>query len=218
MTDIERIPRITGLLAETWKKHPDWRLTELLIELAGKSGLCDSGRRLNDEEFEHRLRELLDGENESRQSGGERILFYRVADEYGDFSNFADCPVMIDGKTWPTSEHYFQAQKFENAEYREKIRHEKSPMIAARLGRSRKHKLRRDWESVKDNVMRKALHAKFTQHENLREMLLDTGGAEIVEHTSKDKYWGDGGDGRGRNMLGRLLMELRSELAMIGNG
>jgi ribA/ribD-fused uncharacterized protein len=57
-----------------------------------------------------------------------------------------------------------------------------------------------------------ALRAKFGQHPDLRKILLDTGDAAIVEHTPKDDYWADGGDGRGRNRLGELLMTLRSEL------
>ena len=35
---------------------------------------------------------------------------------------------------------------------------------------------------------------------------------QIMEHTEKDAYWGDGGDGSGKNMLGRILMEVRDEL------
>jgi ribA/ribD-fused uncharacterized protein len=140
------------------------------------------------------------------------INFYSVNDEYGEFSNFAAFPIVIKKKRWPTSEHYFQAQKFENSAHREEIRKAKTPMIAARLGRDRKKKLRRDWESVKDNVMREAVRAKFTPHEELRVLLLSTGSAKLVEHTANDAYWGDGGDGSGRNMLGRILMEMREKL------
>ena len=60
--------------------------------------------------------------------------------------------------------------------------------------------------------MRKVVRAKFAQHEDLRQVLLATGDATLVEHTEKDRYWGDGGDGSGRNMLGRILMEVRQEL------
>ena len=142
----------------------------------------------------------------------ENIKFYRTRDDFGEFSNFAAFPIMVAGKCWPTSEHYFQAQKFKDLAYQEKIRKTKSPLIAARLGRSRKKKLRRDWESVKVTVMREALEAKFTQHEFLKDLLLSTGNMEIIEHTDNDRYWGDGGDGSGRNMLGKLLMELRDGL------
>lgn len=143
----------------------------------------------------------------------EAILFYSVSDEFGCFSNFAPYPIQLSGKTWPTSEHYFQAQKFTDAAYQERIRQNKSPMIAARMGRSRKQPLRSDWESVKVQIMRTALEAKFTQHEDLQQILLSTREATLVEHTERDSYWGDGGDGSGKNMLGRLLMEIRNRLA-----
>ncbi len=140
------------------------------------------------------------------------IRFYSVADEYGDFSNFAGFPIRLDGEVWPTSEHYFQAQKFKDRSVRKKIRTANSPMIAARMGRDRSLPLRRDWESVKGEVMRKAVQAKFTQHDELRGLLLETGDAKIVEHTENDAYWGDGGDGSGKNMLGRILMEVRDRI------
>ena len=64
--------------------------------------------------------------------------------------------------------------------------------------------------------MYKALIAKFTQHEDLKEQLIATGNSFLVEHTKRDKYWGDGGDGgndtKGRNMLGKLLVRVRNEL------
>jgi len=141
------------------------------------------------------------------------INFYRTGDPFGEFSNFAPYPIRLKGAVWPTSEHYFQAQKFEDDKHVEAIRKANSPMIAARMGRDRKKKLRRDWESVKVSIMREAVLAKFEQHPELRELLLSTGDAEIVEHTENDAYWGDGGDGSGRNVLGQILMEVRQKLA-----
>lgn len=142
----------------------------------------------------------------------EAILFYGVSDRHGEFSNFAPFPLRLKERDWPTSEHYFQAQKFAGTEHEEAIRRAASPMIAARMGRSRKRPLRADWEQVKDAVMLEALRAKFTQHAELRKKLLATGGLELVEHTKNDRYWADGGDGSGRNRLGELLMKVRSEL------
>lgn len=144
------------------------------------------------------------------------VKFYSVGDEYGEFSNFAPYPIALDGEQWPTVEHYFQAQKFEDNAYRAKIRKANSPMMAARLGRDRKHKLRRDWEAIKVGVMREAVMAKFTQHGDLRALLLSTGDAKLVEHTDNDDYWGDGGDGSGKNMLGRILMQVRDSLRDLG--
>jgi ribA/ribD-fused uncharacterized protein len=142
----------------------------------------------------------------------EVIHFYRAGDAYGQFSNFAPYPIEIDGETWPTSEHYFQAQKFHDEAKREQIRREPKAIVAAKLGRDRSVPLRADWEMAKDDIMRAAVRAKFTQHQRLRSLLLSTGDATLVEHTEKDDYWGDGGDGSGKNMLGRILMEVREEL------
>jgi N-glycosidase YbiA len=141
-----------------------------------------------------------------------QIRFYRLSEAYGEFSNFSAYPIRLHGKTWPTTEHYFQAQKFAGTENEHEIRKAKSPMVAARMGRNRKLPIRRDWESIKEAVMREALRAKFTQYPELRSLLLATGDAKLVEHTENDHYWGDGGDGTGKNRLGYLLMELRVQL------
>jgi ribA/ribD-fused uncharacterized protein len=145
-------------------------------------------------------------------SNRETIRFYSVAEAYGEFSNFAAYPIVLASKRWPTSEHYFQAQKFLDATLRDRIRKAKSPMIAARLGRDRSSPLRRDWESIKVGVMTDAVLAKFSQHQDLAELLLATGDALLVEHTENDSYWGDGGDGSGKNMLGQVLMRVRDRL------
>ena len=70
----------------------------------------------------------------------------------------------------------------------------------------------KNWDDKKDNVMFEALRAKFTQHPELGQMLRDTGNAKIIEHTENDAYWGDGGDGKGKNKLGKILMKVREEL------
>ena len=143
----------------------------------------------------------------------ETIKFYSVNDHYGAFSNFALYPIKLKGKTWQTSEHYFQAQKFAGTDYEQKIRKAPNPMKAAQLGRTRKVRIRKNWDNIKDNVMYEALKAKFTQHSELKELLLETGDKILIEHTENDSYWGDGGDGSGKNRLGKLLMRLRAELS-----
>ncbi len=143
------------------------------------------------------------------------INFYSTTGEYGCFSNFSRHSIWLKGKRWPTSEHYFQAQKFAGTEHEEQVRKAKTPSLAAGIGRDRKRPLRRDWEAVKERVMLDALRAKFTQHDDLKAVLLGTGDAKLVEHTANDDYWGDGGDGSGRNRLGQLLMQLRDELRAV---
>ena len=142
----------------------------------------------------------------------DEIKFYSVNDSYGEFSNFAPFPIKLKGKTWMTSEHYFQAQKFAGTPHEKKIRNASSPMKAAELGRTRKVKIRLDWDKIKDNVMYDVVKAKFSQHKDLRQLLIETGDAKLIEHTENDDYWGDGGNGKGKNRLGKILMKIRSEL------
>jgi hypothetical protein len=145
-----------------------------------------------------------------------RISFYSTREEFGCFSNFSRHAVVLKGKVWPTSEHYFQAQKFAGTDREEQIRLTPSPMIAARMGRSRQHARRDDWDAIRDEIMLEVVLAKFEQHHDIRAILLSTGDAEIVEHTARDSYWGDGGDGSGKNMLGQILMRVREILRQRG--
>lgn len=143
-----------------------------------------------------------------------KILFYKVRGEpYGCFSNFSPDAVIIDDLTYPTSEHYYQSKKFEGTIHEVIVRQCKKPMDAAKYARNPKLPLRSDWEQVKDSVMETALRAKFTQNSDARKTLLSTGERELVEDSPTDSYWGRGKDGKGKNMLGKLLMKIRAEWA-----
>lgn len=72
--------------------------------------------------------------------------------------------------------------------------------------------LRSDWEDVKDDIMRKALEAKFNQCEDLKKLLKDTGTKKLIEASPKDSYWGHGRDKKGKNMLGQILEEIRAKI------
>ncbi len=146
------------------------------------------------------------------------IRFYSTKHSYGEFSNFAAFPFTLDDKQWSTSEHYFQAQKFSDEEYRERIRQAPSPMTAARLGRSRNVPIRSDWEKVKLDVMRLAVRTKFSVNAQLIALLLNTGNEELIEAAPNDSFWGCGADGTGQNWLGRILMEIRQELRSASQG
>lgn len=141
-----------------------------------------------------------------------RILFYEEFAPHGHFSNFAACPIFLRGKLWPTTEHYYQAQKYGGTDYEEIIRQAPSPLNSKDLTRDPHHPPRPDWADIKDRVMRDALYAKYTQHAHLQSLLLETGDADLVEHTANDSYWGDAGDGTGKNMLGKLLMLVRAQI------
>jgi ribA/ribD-fused uncharacterized protein len=135
------------------------------------------------------------------------IKFYKVKDPHGYMSNFYPAKFYLDGKWWKTTEAYYQAMKTENVEDQEKIRNAKTPKQARDLGQKvEMHKF------FKDEVMYDCVLAKFVQNHDIREYLLKTGDEELIEDSSVDAYWGCGADGTGKNMLGKILMEVREEL------
>ncbi len=143
------------------------------------------------------------------------IYFYGTRSEYGCFSNFSSHGFKLDGFWWPTNEHFFQAQKFADTPHADAIREVKTPKDAAKMGRDRSRPLRRDWEEVKEEIMRRGVLQKFETHVEIREVLLSTGDEEIVENSPSDYYWGCGKDGSGKNRLGFILMEVREELRQV---
>jgi GTP cyclohydrolase II len=151
---------------------------------------------------------------DSDERGSQDIRFYHSDQPHGELSNFSRHAIFLGGRIWPTSEHYYQAQKFAGTEREERIRCAPTPTLAKELARDWKRLRRQPWAEVKEQHMLAALRAKFTQHPDLQHRLLSTGNRRLVEHTEHDAYWGDGGDGRGRNRLGVLLMQVRDELRL----
>lgn len=129
--------------------------------------------------------------------------------EYCWLSNFYPVEVALDGVTYPSVEHAFQAAKTLDAAVREKIREAATASAARRMRRS--VKLRSDWEQIRVKIMLQLVWQKF-QHPELRARLLATTNEELVEiNTWGDRFWGVCG-GEGENVLGRILMAVRSEL------
>jgi len=148
----------------------------------------------------------------------EQIRFYKVPDPWGLFANFSRHPIEVDGRTWPTTEHYFQAQKFVDTdpEWAEAIRNAENAGTSANMGRDRSHPLRAHWDESKYSIMLLALLAKFTQHEDCKAVLLATGDKYLIEDTGQgrddDHIWGDGTTGTGQNLLGKALIEVRTAI------
>jgi hypothetical protein len=144
----------------------------------------------------------------------ERIV--QFAGEYSFLSNFYPCPVEWQGMEYPTVEHAFQAAKTDDPGERLKVRDAESPAAAKQLGK--RVTLRPGWDSYRFEVMQALVRQKFTRHPDLREKLLATGDAELVEgNTWRDTTWGatwnkDKQAWVGKNHLGRILMRIRDEL------
>jgi ribA/ribD-fused uncharacterized protein len=145
------------------------------------------------------------------------IRFYSQSPTHREFSNFAPFAIELDGARWPTVEHYYQAQKFADPDLRNAIRQAEKPIIAKSLADKNKAAMRPDWDAVKDQVMLRAVRAKFAAHADLRALLLATGEEDIAETAPTDYYWGVGRDGTGENRLGKMMERIRAELRAGGN-
>ncbi|WP_068470729.1 NADAR family protein [Candidatus Protochlamydia phocaeensis] len=145
------------------------------------------------------------------------IWFYDKENKYTFFlGNFYPASVKLWNMEFSCSEAAFQAAKFLH-----------KPALAARftrlngedawkLAQRHSYEQRDDWYKLRDAIMLEVLRAKFQQHPQLNELLLATGDAYLVEHTDRDAYWADGGDGKGKNRLGQLLMQVRAEKGGVG--
>ena len=147
-----------------------------------------------------------------------RIEFYNREDPFYELSNFYPCDnLFFNGVQWKTTEHYFQAMKFNGTPYLYYVSTLPFPRDAFSFSRKPQAMkwIHPCWHKVKLQVMLNVLRAKFSDP-FFAQILLRTGDAALIEHTKNDKFWGDGGDGSGENKLGILLMQVRSELFSSG--
>jgi ribA/ribD-fused uncharacterized protein len=157
---------------------------------------------------------MVDGEQE--------IRFYRASEKpYGAFSNLFRRAIDFEGETFATSEHAYQAGKPRKPEVKAWLMAAPSPALLAMAAHGLYYwDISPGWSKKKFDRMRRVLHAKFTQHEDLHALLLSTGNARLIESATVDnevnRLWGEV-NGQGKNMLGELLMELRDQLRSIGD-
>jgi ribA/ribD-fused uncharacterized protein len=127
-------------------------------------------------------------------------------------SNFWSVWVVYEGAPYRSTEHAYQAAKTLDLKQRKEIQEASTAQIAKNLGK--KVTLRSDWEEIKEDVMRDLLIQKFSQPKFMQ-LLLDTGDAYLEETNHwGDKYWGVCGND-GKNRLGIILMEIRSDIIAI---
>ena len=151
--------------------------------------------------------------------------------EYSIFSNFSSNEIDYKGLKFPSNEHAFQWEKFNDDWYKEQIRNVDSPNDAKQLGKqeitkftksnirelikqskSKNISIRDDWNEIKDKIMYEINWIKFTENEELKTLLLNTKTKILREASPYDDYWGIGSDGKGKNKLGEILMDIRSKL------
>ena len=134
----------------------------------------------------------------------------KISKDHVFLSNFFESIFTENGKQYNTVEHYFQSKKFLDPELEMSVVNCSSPRGAKRLGRI--NRIDSEWwNSVRNDVMKNALELKFNQNEDLKKKLLETENHKLAEFSKSDRYWGGSMKGS-RNMLGIMLMELRSDL------
>ena len=149
------------------------------------------------------------------------ITFYRANEKpYGAFSNLYRCTIEFEGRQFPTAEHAYQFGKARKPEVAEWLMAAPSPSLLAMAAHGLYHwDIAPGWSKCKIDRMRAVLLAKFSQHGDIRELLLSTGTEELVEVGTVDntvnRFWGRleiRGELVGTNMLGKLLMETRERI------
>lgn len=198
--DDAEVQRVFDLLPTALRAHPGIKALRDAKVRAAQAGPAQAP--LTDEQIDA-LRGL---------DTASRVRFYEH--DFYVLSNFSAFNLHWSGLVFPTSEHAYHWAKFE-ANYTS-LRHElqtaPSAHEAFKLAERNKHCRRPDWDAVKVGIMLDILRAKAEQHEYVRRKLLDTGDRELVEDSWRDDFWGWGPNRDGKNMLGRLWMQVRAEL------
>lgn len=146
---------------------------------------------------------------EKKRMKGDCTMIKRFIGKNRFLSNFYLCDIEMNGIVYSNAEAAFQAMKLENVEDRT-VFIDMPPKMAKRYGKT--VPLRSGWEEIKNDIMYQVCKAKFEQNPDLAKMLKDTGEQELVEgNTWGDTYWGVC-KGEGENILGKILMKIRSEL------
>jgi hypothetical protein len=140
-----------------------------------------------------------------------RICFYEQ--DFYVLSNFSSFTLQWKGFRFDTSEAVYHWEKFPSfPQIQLSIRLAPSAHVAFKIAERDKEFRRTDWDLIKVDIMKEILREKAHQHEYVRRKLLATGDRELVENSWRDDFWGWGPNKDGRNQLGKLWMEIRSEI------
>lgn len=146
----------------------------------------------------------------------EVLTFSKTTGKFGGLSNMAaGYSLFVNETNIANSEILYQACRFPLFPMiQEEIIFQTNPMDAKEISRKYNQFTRQDWETVKFDVMRWCLQIKLVQNfERFSDLLLSTEDNIIVEYSTKDSTWGAMPVGtdtlKGKNALGRLLMEIR---------
>lgn len=136
------------------------------------------------------------------------IKFYEG--KFASLSNFSAHQVKYKGVLYATAEHAYQCQKFSDLRIKKKIKLAKSAFLAREYGQEEKGR-KKPFDKVV--IMKEIMKAKLFQHDDVKGLLLSTGNMQILKNHPLDAFWGTGKDGKGKNIMGKIWIEIRKEIS-----
>ena len=146
------------------------------------------------------------------QPVGEDTVLVSMEDATDPLSAYSRHGFELDGETWPSVAHYFEAMKFTDSDLRKAIWAAGTPHTARQLARRNRRRIREDWDRLRETYMTRGVYRKCRTSQDAAAALLGTGERQIMETSQYDYYWGCGRDTRGRNTYGKVLMQVRARL------
>ncbi|KAG2013146.1 GTP cyclohydrolase II [Coprinopsis cinerea AmutBmut pab1-1] len=142
------------------------------------------------------------------------LRFTQLDSEYAGFMNHSPHRVVYGHQTYPTATHVHEAMKYidQHPQLAERIRNCENVLDVYPISAEISGFQRPDWGNVFLDKMEEVLRLKFSQHPNLRELLMGTWPRELIYADPLDDFWGEGPEARGRNELGKVLMRVRDRM------
>lgn|GEM_PF-343380 len=142
----------------------------------------------------------------------EKAVSFSRFDTSHFLSTCSDHPFDLDDKTWACAEYYYHANMVKSPIAMRKILAAPSGKVAHKIGSAWYRPKRKDWKTVRQTMMTRALYTKAMAHPEVKAALLETDNRAIVETSMYDHYWGLGRDQRGENTLGKIWMNIRDKI------
>lgn len=140
------------------------------------------------------------------------IEFYKEFGELGYLANYSNHGFTKNGVFYKTVEHYYQSEKFDDPEIKNKIINAPTPKEASNIGRDRSNIRKDNFKDIKNQVMFEGILEKFRQNRDIAFKLIETRNREIAEATIDEYYWGIGKDKSGKNVIGDILVRVRERI------
>ncbi len=140
------------------------------------------------------------------------IEFYKEFGDLGYLANYSNHGFWKNGVFYKTVEHYYQSEKFDNPEVKQRIIDAETPKDASNIGRDRGNARANMFTARKIQIMYQGVLEKFRQNRDIAYKLIETRNEMIAEATVDEYYWGIGKDKSGVNIFGNILVHVRERI------